>query len=196
MSDRPYLQHGIRHGVNGTDPIPNLGQVPFAALHNNQSTGTTITSGSTAVYISMEGGSGGSVFETSDTTVFSNAQGSGLPGDPWGIKCLQNGTYLVSENYFVSGGTGGVTINTYHTLTGGNTVCFYQPGRTHALVGDTWDVAAPGVHLFFSELSDATDANPAPIYINPYAEVASGSSVTVKMQTFVRYLGPYAGGNI
>lgn len=25
MSDRPYLQHGRRHGPNGSDPIPNSG---------------------------------------------------------------------------------------------------------------------------------------------------------------------------
>jgi hypothetical protein len=196
MSDRPYLQHGSRHGANGTDPIPGIGQVPFASLTNG-GTPQTVTGAGTNQFLSMEGGTAGALFETSDSAVFSNANGSGQSGDPWGIKCLLNGTYIVSENYFVTGGTAGVAFTTYHSLIGGNTVSFYQPGRTGAVVGDTWDGGAPGkVHTFFWELGDATAGNPAPMWILPYANLASGSSITVAVQTFVQYLGPYAGGNI
>jgi hypothetical protein len=148
------------------------------------------------MYISMQDGSSGALFETSDATVFENAQGSGISGDPWGIKCLLNGTYLIGENYFVGGGTAGAIFATYHTLSGGNTVSVWQPGRTGATIGDTWDGGSPRVHTFFSELSDATDSNPAPLWIIPYASLQSGADITVKVQTFVQYLGPYAGGNI
>jgi hypothetical protein len=143
----------------------------------------------------MEDGVSGH-FETSDATVFENAQGSGISGDPWGIKCLLNGTYLVGENYRIGGGTGGAIFATYHTFTGGNTLSVYQPGRTGALVGDVWDGGAGTVHTFFSELTDATSGSPAPIYITPWASLNSGASITVTVQTFVQYLGPYAGGNI
>jgi hypothetical protein len=146
----------------------------------------------------MQGGSGGSVFGTSDSTVFENAQGSGLSGDPWGIKCLLNGTYIVGENYAIGSGTVGKSVATYHTFTGGNTFSFYQPGRTGALIGDTWDGGTPSlVHTFFWELADATLTNAAPIWINPYATLESGSAdIAVKVQTFVQYLGPYANGDI
>jgi hypothetical protein len=155
----------------------------------------TITNTGLSQYFSMEDGVTGH-FETSDATVFANAQGSGISGDPWGIKCLFNGTYLVGENYFVAGGTAGARVVTYHTLTGGDTVSVYQPGRTGALVGDTFDAQWSGIHTSFQELSDAKISNPAPIWINPYAELHSGSSVTATVQTFVQYLGPYAAGNI
>ncbi len=191
---RSYLQHGRRHGAFGSDPIPGIGQVPFASLRTT-SRATITVGGGTAEYISMHGGSN-ALFETSDADIFENALGIGSATAAYGIKCLNNGTYRIGENYFVSGGTGGATFSTYHTLQGGNVVSDYQPGRTGALIGDSWDAGAAGVHTFFWELCDATDGNPAPVYINPYTILGTGTSVTVACETFVEYLGPYAGGNI
>jgi hypothetical protein len=143
----------------------------------------------------MEDGSTG-FFETSDSSVFENAQNAGITGSPWGIKCLLDGTYIVKENYFVVGGTATVKVNCYHTFTGGSFVSTYQEGRTAALIGDVWDQGNTGaVHISFEEWVDSTTGN-APIYINPYSLLVSGTSVTVDVQTMVIYLGPYAGGNI
>ncbi len=190
---RNYLQHGSRHLATGSDPIPGIGQIPFASLRTNS--GATITMGGTIEYISMHGGTNAS-FETSDSDTFVNALGTGAATAAYGIKCLENGTYMITENYFVLGGTGGATFSTYHTINGGDVISSWQPGRTGALVGDKWDAGSGSVHTFFSELVDATDAAPAPVYINPYASLATGSSVVVSAEMFVMYLGPYAGGSI
>ncbi len=190
---RSYLQHGRRHGPFGSDPIPGIGQVPFASLKNTSA--TTVTNSGVPTYISMQDGVGAK-FETSDADVFENSQNTGETGNPWGIKCLLNGTYKVSEDYYINGGTVGAIFATYHTIDGGNTFSNTMAGRTGALIGDSWDHGAGLPHTFFWELTDATDANPAPIYINPFATLNSGSNITVSVQTVVVYLGPYAGGNI
>lgn len=190
---RSYLQHGSRHGSTGSDPIPGIGQIQFAALKNFSA--ITVAGDNAIHYLSMEDGVTG-FFETSDDTVFANAQNTFQTGNPWSIKCLANGTYIVKQNYFVRSGTAGAQVTTYHTFNGGNTQSVFQAGRTAALIGDTWDVGSSDVHTFFEEWVDATDGSPAPVFVSPYVQLASGSNVTVNAETMVIYLGPYAGGNI
>jgi hypothetical protein len=188
--NRPYLQHGSRHGVNGSDPIPS--QIQFAALR--LSSVQTVPGDSADHYLDMEDGSTG-IFETSDEAIFENDANAGLSGSPYGIKCLANGTYIVKENYFVYGGTVGTHVTCYHTFSGG-TISHFQFGRTAALIGDSWDIGSSAVHVSFEEWNDATVSFPAPFFVNPYVVLASGVDVTVDAQTMVVYLSSYAGGNI
>lgn len=195
-SDQPQRQvvrlHGRTHPEGGSDPIPGFSrQIRFATLKTFGAQSVTGT-----VYIDMEDGVSG-IYETSDDTIFQNAQNLSIGGSPWGIKCLANGTYIVKENYFVSGGTAGATVTTYHTISGGDTISEYQAGRTGALVGDTWDRGRPGlIHTSFEEWMDATDGSPAPLYVNPYVELGSGAAVSVDVETMAIYLGLFAAGAI
>ncbi len=192
---RSYLQHGSRHGVHGSDPIPDIGQIRFATMRTNSA--FTITADNNPHY---PYGSDGTIvhFETSDDTVFTAAATSAISGTTWGIKCLENGTYIIRENYRIHGGTAAVIGLGYHSIVGGNTISFYQAGRTGASLQDGWDKgqASTITHISFEEWTDATDGNPAPIYVVPYLQIASGTNPTVDVETMVIYLGPYAGGNI
>lgn len=186
MSDRSYLQHGRRHHTTGSDPIPGFGQVLFASLRI--STPATVPGDAANHYIDMQDGVTGH-FATSDANIFENAANTDLSGDPYGIECHAEGTYIIRENYFVSGGTGGVQVITYHVVSDGIGSTF-QFGRTGALVGDTWDAGSSDVHTSFEEWTSAVDTD-TPFFINPYLVVASGSDVTVNVQTMVIFLGAY-----
>lgn len=167
-------------------------QVPYAALRLQSA--QSIPGTNVITYISMQDGLTGA-FETSDATVFANATFT-IGGSPqWCVKCLKNGTYLIRENCFVTPGTGtsGANLIFYHALQGGNIVSDYQSGRTGAHIANPWDQGQTNTHLTFSEWSNATSLNPAPIYVIPYCQLASGSSCTVRVQTMVMYLGGFAG---
>ncbi len=190
---RSYLQHGRRHVVTGSDPIPGLGQIAFAAMHTLSP--FTVTADNAFHY---PYGTDGTivVYETSDDTIFAQAATSAIIGSPlWGIDCLAAGTYIVKENYFYHDGTASVIATGYHTLSGTGTVSNYQNGRTGALLQDGWDQgqASNVTHISFEEWCDV---DPAPTYVVPYCQVASGSNPTVAVQTMVIYLGPYANADI
>lgn len=191
---RPYTQHGRRHAQTGSDPIPGLGQVPFAVAYTDPYP-VTITADAADHAVSIQDGSGGE-FDASDDNTFANGHADVGLGDQYGIECLANGTYMVSMNVWWSGGVPGVLAVASYATSGGNFRSFWQSGRTGLLLGDTWDANDSRSHQSFTELYNTSDANPAPILILPYANVAAGTDPTVEVELVVLYLGPYAGDSL
>jgi hypothetical protein len=188
-----YLQHGRRHGPQGSDPIPGIGQVPFAAIQNASSapSPTRRDANSTSRWRMARR----ALFETSDATVFENAQGSGISGDPWGIKCLAERHVHLKENYFVGGGTAASISPPTTPSPAATRSASTRPAAPRAQSATHGTGGQHGTYVL-REWTDATDSNPAPIWINPYASARLRSDITVKCRRSCIYLGPYAGGNI
>lgn len=178
---RPYLQHGRRHALQGSDPIPGLA-LAVATLRTTSA--ATIVADNADHYVSLQDGTN-AVFQTSDDTVFANNSSTSFTGSPvYGLEVLQPGLYQYQWNASKqSGGTAGAAITVYWSSSGGATLSSLQQGRTQTVVDDTWD-AGISTHIFWTEYQAFGDAD-APGIGAPFARVASGSNLTLNIDLIV-----------
>jgi hypothetical protein len=188
---RPYLQHGRRHSPTGSDPIPGLGgsQIAFASLWGTSS--PVITSGSQQGLDLEDGVS--AVFETSDSSIFSNGSIDIGFGTQHGIEISQPGSYMAMGDYVVDGGTAGVYAQVINYIYGATSVSNFLFGRTAVTMPDEWDADLEN-HISFIQNFDLTSGGP--VFVLPIVDIASGASVSIQPQMFVWCLGSYAGGDI
>ncbi len=180
MSLQNYLQHARRHGPEGSDPIPEM------AVASLRSFGSISVAGDNAQhYLSLQDGSG-ALFQTNDSDTFANASTTSFSGSPvYGLQILKAGIYRVEWNASVaSGGTAGANLTVYWSAfsPGSAFLSDFQQGRTGALIGDTWDLGRT-THLFWTEYHSFAD-NGVPAYTAPWAQLASGSSITLDIEMF------------
>ena len=83
---RDYLQHGRRHGVGGSDPIPGLGGSALSWAYISGNTATSCPHGTNTYLVADQAN-----FYTNDSAVFDvHLNASSI----WGIRMLADGHYL------------------------------------------------------------------------------------------------------
>lgn len=77
---RPYLQHGRRHGIFGSDPLPDS---PYIAGHHG---GITLASGSTGIEVDLNPA----------TISWGTDEGAGTPSSYFDLRDPGSGTYEIA----------------------------------------------------------------------------------------------------
>lgn len=95
---RPYLQHGRRHGPQGSDPIPGA---KFSPLDFMLAYGTITDSSSSPSYIDLD------LWVTSNEDIFTLQTGTGGLASTHAVAIHEEGIYRTWSKWLVDSGTNG-----------------------------------------------------------------------------------------